>query len=83
MNNESLSDKAVSALALLKEVERALEGINDYGEATGFCDEQEQLVNDFHAALGSLLCRASRLKQRVKRYNEAEAKRAASPLASA
>jgi hypothetical protein len=70
MNNESLNDKAVSALAMMKEVERALEGVNDYGEATGFRDDHDQLVNDFHSVLGMMRSRASRLIQRANRHKK-------------
>jgi hypothetical protein len=70
MSNESLNDKAVSALALMKDVESALEGVNDYGEATGFRDDHDQLVNDFHSVLGMMRARASRLIQRANRHKK-------------
>jgi hypothetical protein len=68
MPGESLSEKAVRAIAMVNQIEQAMQGVNDYGEATGFCDEQEQLVNDFHAALGSIRGRASRLATRLQRH---------------
>ncbi len=67
MPNESLSDKAVSAIALLNEIEQEMADVNDYGEITGFCDDHNQRVDDFHSALGSLRARASRLRSRLKK----------------
>jgi hypothetical protein len=70
---ESIADKAVSAIAIVSSIEREMQGINDYGEVTGFCDEQDQLVNDFHALLGSLRARASRLQSRLRKHAEKKA----------
>lgn len=66
--NESLSDKAVSAIALINEIDKEMAGVNDYGESTGFCDDHNQLVDDFHSTLGSLRARASRLKSRLAKH---------------
>lgn len=68
MPDESLSDKAMRAVAMIDAIEKQMKGVNDYGEATGFCDEEEQLVNDFHAMLGSIRARASRLGTRLTRH---------------
>jgi hypothetical protein len=71
--NESLNNKAVSTLAVFISVKQRMNGVNDYGEATGFCAENDQLVQDFDAALGSLRARASQLNGRLKRHSEAKA----------
>jgi hypothetical protein len=71
MKIESLADQAVSALATIKQIESQLDGINDYGESTGFCDDRDRLVSDFFASLDSLQSRASLLKRRI-RMNKKE-----------
>lgn len=68
MPTETLSEKAVRAVAMIDAIEKQMHGINDYGEASGLCDEQDQLVNDFHAVLGSIRARASRLATRITRH---------------
>lgn len=62
--NESLSDKAVSTVAAIIEAEKLLRETNDYGEATGYCAELDQLQNDAAAHLGTLRARAYMLKRR-------------------
>jgi len=67
--NESLADKAVSMVALVEEVTLMLSGTNDIGDASGFCAEHDDIVNDTHAILGMLRKRAYTLKRRFERTN--------------
>lgn len=64
---ESLADRAVSMVAIIEEVGLMLSGINDIGEASGFCAEHDDIVNDAHAVLGMLRKRAYTLKRRFER----------------
>lgn len=68
MSNESINDKAVSTLAMVKDVDRAMDGVNDYSQETGFRDEHDQIVNDFHYALGSIRSRMSKLMRRLEKH---------------
>lgn len=68
MPDESLNDKAMRALAAIDSINRQMADVNDYGDATGFCEDHDQLVNDFHAMLGSIRARASRLGTRLTRH---------------
>lgn len=72
MSTQSLNDKAIEALALIKEVGEAMQGINDYGEATGFCDDQEGLLQDADSMVTQISRRAYRLKLRIRRQKEAQ-----------
>ena len=74
--HESMSDKAVSTVASILELESLLRGTNDYGEATGYCEELDQLQNNALAQLGVLRARAYMLKRRFK-LAQAEKDRAA------
>lgn len=67
---ESLNDKAISTLTMAKRVYQIMEGVNDYTKGTGFCDEHEQIINDFHSHLGSIRARLSRLERRLEKHNE-------------
>jgi len=69
--NESLNDKTIEALSMVLQVKDLLRDVNDIGESSGFCDEQDQIVNDFHAMVGSMRARLSRLQRRVRLHNEA------------
>lgn len=71
--SESLNDKAVRMLANVAACERMLANVNDIGEATGFCDEHGQIVNDAHDLLGGLNARAHRLQKRFERQQKADA----------
>lgn len=73
MGHESLADKAVSTVAAIDAIEVMLEGVNDYGDATGYCQEHADLVEDAHAFLGTLRRRAYTLRKRFER-NKALAK---------
>jgi hypothetical protein len=68
MIDPSINDDAVRACALLAELSEELKGINDYGENTGFCDDQDDLVNDAHATIRTISRRASRLLRRIRRH---------------
>ena len=66
---ESLADKAVSTVAAISEIERLLHGTNDFGDATGFCEEYQTLSDDASDALRMLRRRAYILKKRFERTN--------------
>ena len=72
MNHESLSDKAVSAVAAIMGADVLLRGTNDYGDSTGYCVELDQIQNDALAQLGTLRARAYTLKRR---FNLAQAEK--------
>jgi hypothetical protein len=63
-NNESLSDKAVSLVALIGELESLLQGTNDWGDSTGYCSELSQIQNDASEQIGMLRSRVYNLKRR-------------------
>jgi hypothetical protein len=67
MSHESLAEKAVRVLAIIAANETMLHRVNDIGDATGYCQEHAQIVNDLHAVLGSFGARAYNLKQRYDR----------------
>ena len=67
-NDETLNDRAISTMMEIQKAREAIQPFNDYGDATGFCDEHDQLHNDAWAILGSIRARASRLQLRVKRH---------------
>lgn len=67
---ESLNDKAVSTLSMARDVARLMEGVNDYTGDTGFCDEHDQIINDFHSHLGSIRARLSRLQRRLEKQEK-------------
>lgn len=64
---ESLADKAVRVVAAVTALKVTLQGVNDYGDATGYCQEHEQIWNDLDAQLGMLGARAYRLQRRYER----------------
>ena len=67
-NDESIHERAISTMMELQKAKEAIQPYNDYGDATGFRDEYDQLHNDAWAALGSIRTRAYRLATRVKRH---------------
>jgi hypothetical protein len=67
MTHESLSDKAVRVLAAIDANEVMLHRVNDIGDATGYCQEHAQIVNDLHSVLGTFGARTYNLKQRYDR----------------
>ena len=73
---ESLADKAVAAVAAVAALETMLGDVNDYGEATGYRYESDQICNDLHAQLGMIRARATWLRHR---YERAQRDAAAAP----
>ncbi len=72
MSQESLNDRAVVMLMALQEAARHSKEFNDYGEATGFCDEREQLQADAVAAVNSIWARSLKLTARIKAHKKAK-----------
>ena len=66
--SESLNDKTLSMLLQIKKLDDALLGVNDYGEATGFLAESDQITNDAFSQVGMLRARAANLIQRLERH---------------
>jgi hypothetical protein len=67
MGHESLADKAVGTVAAIAALESMLEGVNDYGDATGYCQESADIVEDAHVFLGTLRRRTYTLRKRFER----------------
>lgn len=72
--NDSIPEKAAELHSTMKVIRDLSHGINDYGDITGFCEEHDQIVNDAHALIGSLLCRATLLRRRLRLHKEKEPK---------
>lgn len=70
MDKESLSDLAVATIAIINDINREFGAINDYGAATRFCEDLDQIENDLRAELGSIRQRAARLRHHLRRHNE-------------
>ena len=69
---ENLNDKVVRMLRLIGEAEKAMEGINDYGEASGLCDEHDQIHNHAFAQISMLCARFSQCVTRAQRHKKAQ-----------
>lgn len=65
LNIESLGGKFARMLAIFEQINQDMEGINDFGEKTGFCSENELLGEDAINQIAALCRRASYLKQRI------------------
>ncbi len=72
MSQHSLNDRAVVLLIAMQEANALAEGHRDFGEPTGFADEQEQLNADAMQAMGSLRARALKLSTRIKAHQKAK-----------
>ncbi len=70
--SQPINDRAIELLIDLAKTVSAAEGINDFGEATGFCDELDQLTNDTFHSFVSLRSRAHKLRRRIEKHKEAQ-----------
>lgn len=64
---DNITEIAVATLAFLREAEQMLQSPNDIGEASGFHDEFDALMNDAYVMIGMLRNRARLLKLRLQR----------------
>lgn len=65
MNKETIDQLAFSLLRELDAAHENMDGVNDYGEPTGLCDEHDLLRGEVETALSTLRLRAIRLKRRA------------------
>ena len=68
--SESLSDRAVSTVARILELDVLLRHVIDYGSADGFCAEKDQIENDAMQQLLMLRSRANALNYRIQKKQE-------------
>jgi len=64
----NFNDTAIKLLTTLDRLEQAMRDINDYGEITGFCDEEASIRNGLSDDLGRYSSRAYTLLRRIERY---------------
>ena len=64
----NFNDTVIKLLTTLDRLEEAMRGINDYGEITGFCDEEASIRNGLSDDLGRYSSRVYTLLRRIERY---------------
>lgn len=70
--SETLEEKTMSMLLTLRELNDGLSNVNDIGDATSFCEENDQIREDAFSFMGMLRSRAAKLQRRIKRTQQAK-----------
>lgn len=70
MFNQTIQDKFPETLAFLKEVSDMADLKYRYGEDNCIAAEFDQIANDSHSVLTSIMARAYRLKERIELLND-------------
>ena len=53
MKDLRINDKVIRLLTRLESLEARMQAINDWGESTGYCQEQDAIVNELHSVISA------------------------------